>query len=114
MKQQYTWEIVVTVPFCELAEYLTDAEYESMKGVYNKDIEIQLSFDYSPEDKEVGIMFDSMEFNGDWSFCNQKTNCEELENAMQEFIDATDVDSRWGGKAYESYCDYCDYLRYGE
>ena len=107
-----TWDITVEIPIYEIAQFLTETEYEHLGGITNDDVKVKLSFDYSPADKEVGIMSDSMEYNGTWGW-DGKEQCKTLADAVSEFLESTDVTARLGEKAYDSYCDYCDYMRQG-
>ena len=109
-----TWDVMVVIPLYELAEHLADTEYDQMEGLLNKDIEITLSFDFIPANKETGIMWDSMDFNGTWDYTDKTMAHPKLSEAIQEYIDTHDITELYGDKSYEKMADYYDYMKYGE
>lgn len=106
-----TWKHTVKIPICDLADFLTDTEYEQMAEIIHEDVEVTLTFDVSFPDPEVGIPFGSFDFIGKWELCGIDNPI--LEEAVGEYLEFIDVDTRYSNEAYESYCDYCDYIKYG-
>lgn len=99
-----TWDVCVTIDSCEVAEYLTDTEYEQLTNILLEDVSIMLTFDYQKADPEVGIMHDTMIFTGKWGWCGLK-GCPVLDRAIDKLLADIDVEDRWGELAHELYCD---------
>lgn len=100
-----TWDVCVSIPDYEVAEYLTETEYEQLQGILLDDVRIKLTFEYVPMDYDSGIPYDSMEFYGKWEFCEADQPAA-LKSAIDKLLSVIDVESRWGGLAYEKMCDF--------
>lgn len=92
------WYIPVTLDICEVAEHLTEAEYEKYKKVC-PELNLNLHFDYTPPSPDVGIMEGYFEWNGDWSLPPIGNYPDKVKDAITAFLETTDVNAKWGGKA---------------
>lgn len=106
------FELPVEIPFCDIAGFLTDTEYEKAEGIINEDINIIIVFDYCKKDRDVGILADVMEYTGCWRW-DQKDYGKIIESAVNRFLASVDVDALWGEKALESYNGYLQFLKHG-
>lgn len=105
-----TQDVCVAIDSVEVAQYMTDTEYEQMQDILLDDVNIVLTFNYVKADRDVGIMHDYMTFTGKWGWCGEK-GCDVLGKAINKLLSDIDVDERWGEVAYEQFLDYAEYLR---
>lgn len=111
-KNKNEWDITVSIPFCDVAEYLSDDEYEAVKNSIADQIKIKLTFDYCPADPETGIFIDSMDYcEWDWADTIYSAS---VERAITLYIADTDMEEKYGDKAMMERADYYNYLKYGE
>jgi len=105
------WYVPVSFPIEELGEHLSDDEYRHYEKVC-PEINIVIHFDYSPADPSVGIMGDSVEWNGDWSLPMVGNYPEKVKAAISAYLDSIDVDMRWAKLAEDSVDSYVEHLLY--
>jgi lipoprotein NlpI len=103
-RKNNTWDITISIPFEDIALYLTDDEYDSVKDSITDSVHIKLSYDYTPADREVGYLSDSMDFlKWDWA---DTTYSATIEKAINLYIAETDIEDRYAEKVLEKRNDY--------
>lgn len=102
-----TWEYIATIPFQDIAEYLSIEDYEKYSDNYLS-VDITLYYDYTREDKEVG----QSEYI---TYCNWNSSVEypeSIQNAITAYLSKEGY--RYDDDAYEKLCDFIDYQKYGD
>ena len=97
-----TWDVPVSIPFYEIAEFLTDTEYYKMVGIIHEEITISLHFEYSSACPEVGILTDSMDSNGNWTWVG-KAHGLVLQSAIDKYLIQTDMFEKCSNRALKAY-----------
>lgn len=106
-----TWDIIVSIPFYEIAEYMSEEEYETVSAITADEIRIQLSFSYSPADREVGLS-ESFDFRK-WNWADTAYSSI-VERAINFYIADADMEEMYREQVKESMLDDEDYMKYGE
>lgn len=74
LKLRESWRIQDTIPFCDIAPFLSEEEYEENRDCESVDVE--LYFWYSPADPSVGLTesveFDEVHITGEYPACIAK------------------------------------------
>ena len=110
VRGKMTWDVSVSIPFNEVAEFLTDTEYYKMVGIIHEDIRISIHFDYSSASPEVGIFTDSMDYNGRWDWIG-KDYGDVLKSAIDNYLIKSDMCDTYSKKALFAYHNYCNFLK---
>jgi len=99
-------KITFAIPFDEIADFLTEQDYEENKE--RKAVAVEMNFLYSPGDKDSGL--DPSFSLDEWKPLAEYPSA--VLDAIERYCD--DLPQRYYDKAYENYCDHCDYLLYGD
>lgn len=101
------WDYCVSIPFDDIAEYLSEEDYEKYQNQLLS-VELTLSYENSPGDKDVGLepSFDFVEWNSSISYP------EPIVSAINKRLDK--FKEWYSDKAYEKLCDFIDYQKYGD
>lgn len=99
------WYVPVEFGLVEVSEWLTESEYAKYSKICPQ-VRINLHYDYTPEDSEVGIMNDSFEWNGDWSLPAVGNYPDKVKEAIDSFLGSIDVDQRWSETAEKQANNY--------
>ena len=105
-----TWELYVSLPFEDIAEFLKDAEYEKTKGIFHKDVTVTLVFQHVHADMSVGIN-EHMSYEDEWSCSDEYPTA--LKSAISKYLASIDVEGQYAEEADRQYKDYEEYLRFG-
>jgi len=92
------WYIPATLQLYEVAEHLTEAEYDKYKKVC-PELNFNLHFDYTPASPDTGIMEGYFDWNGDWSLPPIGNYPDRVKDAITAFLETVDVNVMWGEKA---------------
>ena len=106
------WDIATSIPFYEIAEYMTEEEYEAIEASAPDKIRIQLSFTHSPAEREVGIPSESFDFR-EWAWADIEYPTA-IERAINLYIADKDMEEIYGAQVKESMLGYAEYMKYGE
>ena len=105
------WVVPVEFPIEDLSDNITDDEYRKWQKQYPV-IKINVHFEFSPAEPEVGIPCETFEWNGDWSLPRIGNYPDRLKDAISAYLDSADVDSLWGEKAADRADCYIDHMLY--
>lgn len=103
------WYVPAEFELYEVGDWLTDAEVRKYSRICPL-IKIDLHFEYTPEDREVGIMTESFDWNGNWSLPACGNYPEKVKDAIDSFLGSIDVDARWGQEAAKQADSYINSL----
>ena len=107
------WYVPVEFGLDEVGEWLTEMEYYRYLKICPQ-IRINLHYDYTPEERESGIMNESFEWNGDWSLPPIGNYPDKVKDAIDAFLNSIDVDERWANTAKKQADNYLNSMLYPE
>jgi len=107
------WYVPVEFTLTDVAEWLTESEYARYSKICPQ-IKINLHYDYTPEDQEVGIPDEYFEWNGDWSLPPIGNYPDKVKEAIDAYLNSIDVDQKWAHTAKAQADNYLDSMIYPE
>ena len=105
------WYVPAEFPVEDIAEWLTEDEYRLYVKVCPM-IKVDLHFEYTPEDGEVGFDLESFSWDGNWSLPSVGNYPSKVKDAISEYLCSVDVDGKWGSIAEQQADRYIDYATY--
>lgn len=100
MYRKKSWWLQVRIPFVDVAQFLTEEEYERYKEKFY-DLEIDINLIVSPKDPDVGIPTETITYEGQWAVPMCGNYPDRIKDAIEEYLCSINVEETYQRKLYE-------------